>query len=419
LDNMLEGLDREMLVVLPEQRSVKELTARWPKHRFAGAEDLASADRWNPSSITSRSLAYLLFTSGSTGKPKGVMVSQRNVRHYVDWTVNRYEITDSDRCSQTFDMTFDLSAHDMFVTWERGACVCCPSQKALINPGRFIIESKLTTWFSVPSTAVFMRRLGMLKPDMYPSLRLSLFCGEALPVDLVEAWTKAAPNSVVENIYGPTELTVACTAYRWNGNDPKSGYELGLVPIGEPFEDMEALVVDENLNEVPVGAAGELLMTGPQMTLGYWGEPEKTASSFINPRGRSKTYYRTGDRVRRAVPGQPLRYLGRVDNQIKVLGHRVELGEVEAVLREESDLDGAVAVGWPVLASGAGGIEAFLQTEGIDIASLRERLSKRLPSYMLPRHIHLLPAIPLNTNGKFDRKALLGILERSSHAADK
>src|SRR5205814_9542462 len=116
----------------------------------------------------------------------------------------------NDRVSQTFDLTFDLSAHDMFVAWQSGACVCCPSQKQLIKPGAFLNDSRLTIWFSVPSTAVFMRRLGELKPGLYPHLRLSLFCGEALPVDVVRDWSLAAPNSIIENIYGPTELTIGC-----------------------------------------------------------------------------------------------------------------------------------------------------------------------------------------------------------------
>ena len=113
-------------------------------------------------------------------------------------------------------MTFDLSAFDMFVAWERGACVCCLPQAELIKPGRFINESRLTIWFSVPSTGLFMQRLGMLKPDRYPTLRWSLFCGEPLPIDVARSWAEAAPESIVENLYGPTELTIACTLYRWD-----------------------------------------------------------------------------------------------------------------------------------------------------------------------------------------------------------
>ena len=419
LDDILERIDHEIVLILPEQEEARELAARWPQHRFVSTGEFASPEQWRPLEVSLDSIAYLMFTSGSTGTPKGVMVSHHNVLHYTDWTVNRYHITEQDRVSQNFDMTFDLSVHDMFAAWERGACVCCPSQKTLINPGRFIVESKLSTWFSVPSTAVFMKRLGMLKPDMYPNLRLSLFCGEALPMDIAKDWSKAAPSSVIENIYGPTELTIGCTAYRWDRDHSAHECECGLVPIGEPFAHMEALIVNEDLEEVPIGTPGELLMTGPQLTLGYWREPDKTAHSFIVPPGTSKTYYRTGDRVRRPLSGKPLVYLGRVDNQIKVLGHRVELGEVEAALREESGIDSAIAVGWPILDSGAGGIEAFLQTEGTNLASLRDRLSKRLPSYMVPRRIHLLTTIPLNSNGKYDRRALFAILEQNSNDASK
>jgi acyl-CoA synthetase (AMP-forming)/AMP-acid ligase II len=256
-----------------------------------------------------------------------------------------------------------------------------------------------------------MKKLGLLKPDMYPNLRLTLFCGEGLPVDIVKAWAEAAPNSAIENLYGPTEATIACAAYGWDRNGSAQEAELGLVPIGEPFPHMEALILDENLVQVPLGTPGELLVSGPQVALGYWQDAEKTARSFVVPSGHVKTYYRTGDRVRLPADGKPLMYLGRVDNQIKVLGHRVELGEVEAALRQESGVDGAIAVGWPISPSGAGGIEAFLQTEYADIPSLREKLTKRLPSYMVPRNIHLVGKMPLNANGKFDRRALIQVLE--------
>jgi acyl-coenzyme A synthetase/AMP-(fatty) acid ligase len=266
----------------------------------------------------------------------------------------------------------------------------------------------LTVWFSVPSTAVFMRRLGVLKPGMYPQLRLSLFCGEALPAEIVRQWALAAPNSVIENIYGPTELTIACTAYRWDDASSLSECEEGVVPIGEPFDDMEALIMDEEFREVKPGTTGELLMTGPQLCLGYWNDQEKTKRAFVAVPGEvGKCYYRTGDRVRRRAAGEPLLYLGRLDSQIKVLGHRVELGEVESAVREASGLDGVVALGWPMTASGADAIEVFLQTDDFDTKPLLEKLKTKLPLYMVPRNIRLLSHFPLNANGKFDRSALL------------
>jgi amino acid adenylation domain-containing protein len=371
-----------------------------------GANGLAHADEWRTVDVAANSIAYMLFTSGSTGQPKGVMVSHANVLHYVEYVTRRYAFTSDDRFSQTFDLTFDLSAHDMFVAWQNGACVCCPTQKQSIKPGAFINDAGLTVWFSVPSTALFMHRLGVLKPGMYPRLRLSLFCGEALPVEIVRQWALAAPNSAIENLYGPTELTIACTAYRWDSTNSPAECEHRVVPIGEPFDQMEAVIVDEELREVDDGAAGELLMTGPQLSLGYWQDEERTRKAFVRLPGRPGVYYRTGDRVRRQTPGKPLTYLGRVDSQIKVLGHRVELGEVESAVRKASGLEGVVALGWPMTASGAEAIEVFLQAEEADVKSLLAEIKRKLPPYMVPRNIHVLRHLPLNANGKFDRAAL-------------
>jgi len=241
---------------------------------------------------------------------------------------------------------------------------------------------------------------------MYPRLRLSLFCGEALPVEIVRQWALAAPNSAIENLYGPTELTIACTAYRWDSTNSPAECEHRVVPIGEPFDQMEAVIVDEELREVDDGAAGELLMTGPQLSLGYWQEEETTRKAFVRLPGKPGVYYRTGDRVRRQASGKPLTYLGRLDGQIKVLGYRVELGEVEAAVRKASGFDGVVALGWPTTASGAQAIEVFIQAEEVDVKSLLAEIKGKLPPYMVPRNIHALSHFPLNANGKFDRAAL-------------
>lgn len=408
LESLLTGLQFSLTVISPERADVGALAAAFPLHRFVGANDLEAADNWRAVEVSPDAVAYLLFTSGSTGQPKGVMVSHANARHYVDYVTRRYRFTSEDRMSQTFDTTFDLSAHDMFVAWENGACICCPSQKQLIKPGAFIRDAGLSVWFSVPSSAVFMLRLGVLEPGMYPSLRLSLFCGEALPVEVVRQWAEAAPNSIIENLYGPTELTIACAAYRWDESNSPGDCEQGLVPIGEPFEEMEAVIVDEEGREVSDADAGELLMAGPQMCLGYWRDNQKTRKAFVTLPGKpGKTYYRTGDRVRRSGPDKPLIYLGRLDGQIQLLGHRVELGEVEAVVREVSRVNGVVALGWPLTERGADAIEVFLETDACDTKRLIEKLRSRLPSYMLPRHIQLLGRLPLNSNGKFDRAALL------------
>jgi acyl-coenzyme A synthetase/AMP-(fatty) acid ligase len=282
--------------------------------------------------------------------------------------------------------------------------VCCPSQKELIKPDSYIKNSNLTMWFSVPSTAVFTKQLGLLKPGRYPELRVSLFCGEPLPVSSIQAWSEAAPKSIVENLYGPTELTIACTLYRWNPQRSAAESEIGIVPIGYPYPGMKYLVVDGDLNEVAPGEEGELLMNGPQMSMGYWKDAKKTSEAFITPPGQTEIYYRTGDRVRRPRSGAPLIHLGRIDSQIKVLGHRVELGEIESVVRKHCGSDAVVAVGWPSTSSGYGGVEVFI--EGREENQLRDAVRSELPEYMVPRQFHFSDKLPRNSNGKLDRKAI-------------
>lgn len=416
LEELLTGLQRSLTLVLPESDNVQMMAERWPQHRFIGKRELAAAMDWSPPTSSADDIAYLLFTSGSTGKPKGVMVAHRNVRHFIKTVVERYQIDERDRFSQNFDLTFDLSAFDMFVAWERGACVCCPPQKALMKPDRFVQDSKLTVWFSVPSTAIFMKKLGALKPNRYPTLRWSLFCGEPLPAKIAESWAAAAPNSILENLYGPTEVTIACTAYRWNRETSPQESKYGWVPIGSPLPGLRSLVVDEELQEVPPGNEGELLMSGPQVTLGYWQDEERTNEAFIRIADGS-IYYKTGDRVLTPMNGEPLRYLGRSDQQVKVQGHRVELGEIEAAVRDICGENLVAALGWPVTSVGVRGIIVFIGNESVDVTSLKRELDGRLPSYMVPQEILLLDRFPLNPNGKVDRKALQRRLEKTAETS--
>ncbi|XOV81743.1 MAG: amino acid adenylation domain-containing protein [bacterium] len=407
---LLQAVSRPMSIVVPDLFPGDEmpcLPEGCAQHQLLGAGDLVSAGLAGLPAIESESLAYLLFTSGSTGMPKGVKVKQSNVTAFVDVMVERYGVNEKDRLSQTFDLTFDLSAFDMFVAWERGACVCCPTQGEKMLPAKYVKSQNLTIWFSVPSTAIMMKRLRMLKPDSYPTLRYSLFCGEALPLDVTEAFQQSAPASIVENLYGPTELTIACTLYRYNRATTANESELGVVPIGYPYPNMSVLIVDETLQEVAVGEAGELLMTGPQLSAGYWQDDEKTAAAFVVPPGKDAVYYRTGDRVRQAATNAPLLYLGRVDNQIKVQGYRVELGEIEAVLREVAQADVAIAIGYPEGIEGAEGIVAFVSPSDVSNKEVSAAAAAHLPGYMQPKELVRVEDFPLNANGKVDRKALL------------
>lgn len=343
-------------------------------------------------------VAYLMYTSGSTGSPKGVPIRHRNVAPFLRFNRARYALGPEDRLTQTFDQTFDLSVFDLFVAWDAGACVCVPSPRELLAPTGFVEEHGITMWFSVPSLAALLVRRGLLHPRSFPSLRWSLFCGEALPVEIAEAWRAAAPGAVLENLYGPTEATIACFVHRWDDERSPAAAANGLVPIGRPYEGVDAIVDGDD------GVTGELCLAGPQVFSGYWRDDDATARTTFAPRPGGPRFYRTGDRVVRSPDGE-LSFLGRLDAQVKVLGHRVELGEVEAMLRSAGAPQAAV-VALPPGAPTATELVAYVAGDGVDAVALRDAAAARLPAYMVPSTIEVVSDMPLNANGKIDRRAL-------------
>ena len=368
-----------------------------------------------PPPVLESEVAYLLFTSGSTGQPKGVPVTHANVLFFIDFMVERYGITSEDRFSQTFDQTFDLSVFDLFVAWERGACVCAMQPIELIAPSRSLRKHGVTIWFSVPSIPMLMLKKNLLKPDSLPTLRWSLFCGEPLTKTAAEAWQAAAPQSTVENLYGPTELTIACFLYRWNPERSPDECLNDIVPIGQPYPGLGALVLNEELQPVADNEPGELYVCGPQTVPGYWRDPAKTAERFLElpvasaAASTTLRFYATGDRVLR-LPNGDYAYVGRADHQVKVLGHRVELGEIEAVLRRIPGVVEAIACAWPIADGMAQGIAAFVTGENLDPDQLKTSAREVLPDYMAPRAVFKIAQMPLNVNGKVDRNALSELL---------
>jgi amino acid adenylation domain-containing protein len=338
-------------------------------------------------------LAYILFTSGSTGNPKGVPIRNSELEAYLAAAGPLVDPRPEDRFSQTFDLTFDLSVHDLFICWENGCTLVVPSEKQLRMPSSYIREQGITCWFSVPSLAYQMRLQEDLTPGAFPGLRHSLFCGEALPTLVAREWAQAAPNSVVENWYGPTEATIACSRYAVTD----APIEDDTVPIGKAFPGMELLIRD-----------GELLLSGAQLASGYLNDAEKTAASFVTL-DDGKQAYRTGDRAALGDDGN-VRFLGRVDNQVKVRGYRIELGEIEAALRQASKGLNAVALAWPGGAEIATSIVAALETSSADTTAIQKRVRPFLPSYMVPSMIFCVAEFPKNASGKMDRRALSEML---------
>lgn len=416
LSMVLAGMESPPLVLAPEADT--DLAAVAPDLR-CGADALAAAEplaRLPP--LCAGDIAYLLFTSGTTGIPKGVAITHGNVTHFLDAVSPWLEYTADDRTSQMFDQTFDLSVMDLFATWQAGACLCVPQAAELLAPALYANRQRLTRWFSVPSLVAHMRRGGQLKPGVLPDLRLSIFCGEALPRSTVEAWREAAPNSVVLNLYGPTELTIACSVYRWEDATSPGECVLDVVPIGRPLPGLAALVVDDALKPVEHGEAGELCVCGPQTAPGYWCDPKRTAERFVPIEvGVSDTriFYRTGDRVARQPSGE-YAYLGRVDHQVKIHGYRVELGEIEAAILQHPGIVAAAAIGWPLEGGRPEGIVAFAVGKDVEPEAVRGALRGKLPAYMLPARVVILDSLPLNVNGKTDRAALQSMLEAQPSA---
>jgi len=378
--------------------------------------ELPRAGADGPAHVADDGLAYILFTSGTTGTPKGVMIEAGSVAQFLSIAQERCDFRKTDRFSQMSELTFDASVLDIYSAWGIGASVHVVPKAQLIGPARFIREQELTVWFGVPSTAAMMDRMRMLKPGAFPALRVSIFAGEALPVTTALAWQAAAPNSVVENFYGPTELTVDCIAQRVE-DPPLVTPNRGTVAIGRPFRDNTAAVIDAELRFVPRETDGELVVAGRQVARGYLGDDKLTAERFPTIEGRR--WYRTGDLVRQDADGV-FHHLGRIDNQVKVLGNRVELEEVEAHLREITGNDAVAAVAWPWQDGRAMGIAAFHCAAGVSRDALREEMQKRVPIYMVPSRIVELESLPMSSSsGKVDRKALVQILEQSQAATER
>ncbi|WP_447002573.1 AMP-binding protein [Saccharothrix isguenensis] len=351
-----------------------------------------------PREVDPQDVAYLLFTSGSTGNPKGVPISHGSTAHYFDVLDSRYDFTAEDVFSQTFDLNFDCAMFDMFCAWGAGACVTAVPAGAYREIPVFLRSRGVTVWFSTPSAITLIRRMGGLRPGALPTLRWSFFAGEALRCDDAADWHAAAPGSLLENLYGPTELTVTISAHRWDsGTSPGLGVN-GLMPIGEINPGHDHVLLDES--GAPSDVEGELCITGPQLTTGYLDRRDDEGRFFDRD---GKRWYRTGDRVHRCPDGT-LVYVGRLDAQVQVQGWRVELAEVDHAVRGCAGVEDAVTVARTV--AGTTELVVFYTGSATTPAALARALRDVLPSGMLPRHYEHVPHFPLNANRKVDRLAL-------------
>ncbi|WP_144138526.1 amino acid adenylation domain-containing protein [Paraburkholderia sp. BCC1884] len=361
-----------------------------------------------PAPRSSDDRAYILFTSGSTGAPKGVPISHANACAYVASQLPSIGRLPDARYLQLCEISFDPSVHDMFVCWANGGCLYVPKTAEPIYNAAFVKQHAITHWCSVPSVAAFMQQLRKLPADEFHSLRVTLFGGEPLPRWLVQAWMRAAPNTRVLNCYGPTETTVACSAFEVTAEFIAVSQH-SVMPLGEALPGMELLIVDSALDPVTPGVSGELLIGGPQVASGYLSPDEPGNRRFVSahyPGCSASRWYRSAD-VAREVAGMGMVFLGRLDSQVKIRGNRIELEEVELVVQACSEAALCAVLPWPVDEAGrAGGLIAFVSDAQHDSVRILRACRERLPAYAVPQRIVMLDAVPLNVNGKIDRKAL-------------
>ena len=352
---------------------------------------------------------YVLFTSGSTGFPKGVRITRANFDAYLlGFFSCGYRFSSSDRCIQVYELTFDASVQCYTFPLLVGASVYTLPQGGIkfLSILKVMKEQQITFAKMPPSVIYYLK--DYFEQIRLPHLRYCLFGAEAFPIELVKKWELCVPNAEIHNVYGPTEATINCTWYPWKrGSKNKS--RNGVASIGKEYENMRAIVCDKNLQEVTNGEAGELCMSGPQITPGYWKSPEHNLKAFFHFEldGDDKRFYRTGDIVIKDNDGD-IQFIGRIDSQVQIDGHRIELGEIEYHASNFSQVKCIAQVSKSDELSHT--IVLFVESATIDEDLLADYLRERLPAYMIPEKIVLLNEIPLLSSGKTDRKALLKMI---------
>ena len=367
-------------------------------------------------------LAYVIYTSGSTGQPKGVMVEQQGMLNNQLSKVPYLQLSEADVIAQTASQGFDISVWQFLAATLLGAQVDIVPNAIAHDPNALLAHVNaggITVLESVPSLIQ-----GMLAQERIQlhGLRWMLPTGEAMPPELAQQWLLRYPEAGLVNAYGPAECSDDVAFFRVDQASPRGTY----LPIGTATDNNRLYVLDGALQLVPLGAVGELCVTGTGVGRGYVSDPLRTATVFVpNPFGAAgERLYRTGDLARQRMDGV-LEYVGRIDHQVKIRGYRIELGEIEARLHELPQLrDAAVSVqegpnGKYLVGYGVAAQATVNLSEHLD--QIKQHLRAQLPEYMVPLHWLWLEQLPLNANGKLDRKALpeveIGQLQRDDYVA--
>jgi nonribosomal peptide synthetase protein VioF len=410
--NLVEGQENVRAILLDEAKQFQRA-----KRRSGAVLDISDIEQCSesrpPINNSPTDLAYVIYTSGSTGMPKGVAVEQRSVINFVNWVKSTFNVNSHSRITQNASIFFDASVQQMFPALTSGATLFPVPEEARVNPALFldwIKASRISHWDSVPS--LWYRVVSHLKEHaghektILPDLKFILLAGEPLRSDMVNNWMeRVEQNHRIFNIYGPTEATVDATFY------PVSyGEKRPIIPIGRPLQNLEVYVMNKNLQLCMPNVEGEICIGGVGLARGYLNNPELTQASFIQhplPGREGQRLYRTGD-FGRLLPDANLEFVGRKDEQVKIGGQRIELAEVEAVLRDCPGVDEVAVVLLQNEAADNKQLAAYyISTEShTSSEQLRDYATRKLPGFAMPHHFVAVSEFPLTANKKIDKNAL-------------
>ena len=368
-------------------------------------------------SIDGSDPAYIMFTSGSTGTPKGVTISQSNLVNFIFWSREQFATTPVDVFTNVNPLFFDNSVFDIYSSLCAGASLVPFTAATMGDPKAIVARIEAlgcTVYFSVPSLLVYLQTLKLLTRTSMPALKKIIFGGEGYPKPMLARLFDAVGDRIaLYNVYGPTECTCICSVY------PISAGDLvdlkGLAPLGRLIPGFSYVIIDDAGQAVEPGQVGELCLGGPGVGLGYYGDPDQSATVFIQNPTHDRFFdrvYKTGDLVRDDPADGKIHYVGRADSQIKHQGYRIELGEIEHALTCVEGVDEAAAV---YLFNGTSGrIVGVVAAKGdLAPAAVKQALVETLPKFMVPERVVVVGRLLKNANGKIDRKAIAAALDNA------